>query len=103
MQPNEPSPQPLLDVLRRAGALHSRQRGMMFVLRSAVWLVVAIPLLMVADVLFHFSNPLRLAGGIGMVAAALTMIAVAAGIACFARPPLLRIARLLESDRKSVV
>ena len=97
MQPNEPSPQPLLDVLRRAGALHSRQRGMMLVLRSAVWLVVAIPLLMVADVLFHFSNPLRLAGGIGMVVAALTVIAVAAGIACFVRPPLLRIARLLES------
>lgn len=70
---------------------------MMLVLRSAVRLVVAIPLLMVADVLFHFSDPLRLAGGIGVVLAALTVIGVAAGIACFARPPLLRIARLLES------
>ena len=78
MQPNEPSTQPLLDALLRAGALHSRQRGMMLVLRSAVWLVVAIPLLMVADVLCHFPNPLRLAGGIGVVIAALTVIAVAA-------------------------
>ncbi|MES2924869.1 MAG: DUF4175 family protein [Verrucomicrobiota bacterium] len=97
MQPNDPSQQPVLDVLRRAGALHSRQRAMLLVLRSSVWLVAAIPLLMLADVLFHFSDPLRLAGGIGVVLVALTVIGVAVGVACFARPPLLRIARLLES------
>lgn len=69
----------------------------MLVLRSAVWGVVAIPLLMLADVLFHFSDHLRLAGGIALVVAALVVVAVAFRIACFARPPLLRMARLLES------
>jgi hypothetical protein len=66
-------------------------------MRSVVWLVVTIPVLMVADVLFHFSDHLRLAGGIGVMAAVLTVIVAAACIACFVRPPLLRIARLLES------
>ena len=56
MNPHEPSRRPVLDVLRQAGAVHSRQRAMLFLLRSALWLVVAIPLLMVADVLFHFSD-----------------------------------------------
>ncbi len=97
MDSNETTRQPVLDVLRRAGALHSRQRAMLLAARCAVWLVVAIPVLMLADVLFHFSNALRLAGGTGVVLVVLTIIAVAVGIACFARPPVLRVARLLES------
>jgi len=97
MESNEPIREPVLDVLRQAGALHSRHRAVSFVMRSAVWLVVAIPLLMLADVLFHFSDHIRLAGAAGMVLAALVIVVAAASIACFVRPPLLRIARLLES------
>ena len=69
MNPQEPSHASVPDVLRRAGAVHSRQRATLFLLRSALWLVVAIPLLLVADVLFHFSDTLRLAGVIGLVLA----------------------------------
>ena len=66
MNPQETSHATVLDVLHRAGALHSRQRAILFLLRSALWLVAAIPLLLLADVLFHFSEPPRLAGVIGV-------------------------------------
>lgn len=97
MKPNEPSQAPVLEVLRKTGALHSRQRALLFLLRSVVWLVIAIPLLMLADVLFHFSEIARLGGVIGVALAFLVVVIVAAFSALFARPPLLRIARLLES------
>lgn len=97
MNPQEPSHDSVLDVLRRAGAVHSRQRAILFLLRSALWLVAAVPLLLVADVLFHFSDALRLAGVIGMLIAGLAVVAVAVFLAFFVHPPLLRIARLLES------
>lgn len=97
MQENETSRQPVLDVLHRAGNQYSRHRALMLVTRCAIWIIVAVPVLMLADVLFHFSDHLRLAGVIGITLAVLSVIAVAAGIAWFARPPVLRIARLLES------
>jgi hypothetical protein len=97
MNPQETSHSSVLDVLRRAGAVHSRQRAILFLLRSALWLVAAIPLLLVADVLFHFSDALRLAGVVGVVIAGLAVIAVAFFLAFFVHPPLLRVARLLES------
>ncbi len=97
MKSDDTSRQPVLDVLRRAGAVHSRQRALLLAWRCAFWIVLAVPLLMLADVLFHFSGSLRLAGGIGLVAAAIAVIATALCIACFVRPPLLRVARLLES------
>jgi hypothetical protein len=62
MNPSEPSSRPVLDVLRQAAAVHSRHRAMVFLLRAVVWIVAAIPLLMLADVLFRFSETLRLAG-----------------------------------------
>jgi len=97
MQANETSAQSVHDMLRRAGALHSRHRALSLLLRSTVALVALIPLLMLADVLFHFSEHLRLAGAICVVLGFLAVMFVAAGIACFTRPPLLRMARLLES------
>jgi hypothetical protein len=60
-------------------------------------LVVAIPLLLVADVLFHLPEALRLAGVIGMVIAVLAVFVVAFFLAFLVQPPLLRMARLLES------
>ncbi len=89
--------QPVLDTLARAGAQHARHRGLAFALRAAVWLVVAIPVLMVADVLFHFSDALRLVGLLGVSLAVVVMFGIALAMACFVRPPVLRMARLLES------
>jgi hypothetical protein len=96
---NTPSPSraQVLDVLHRASALHARQRAAIFLLRSLMWLVAAIPLLLLADVLLHFSETPRLAGGIGWIVALLVCVVFAAAMAFFTRAPLLRIARLLES------
>ncbi|MCW1923725.1 hypothetical protein OKA05_14255 [Luteolibacter arcticus] len=95
---DEPLPSSsVLDMLRRAGAVEARHRALRLVLRSLVWIALAVPLLMVADILFHFSDGVRLAGSLGIAVAIALVLAVAAVIACFARPPLLRIARLLES------
>jgi hypothetical protein len=96
---NTPSPSRanVVDVLHRASALHARQRAALFLLRSLMWLVAAIPLLLLADVLFHFSETPRLAGGIGWIVALLVCLVFAAAMAFFTRAPLLRIARLLES------
>jgi hypothetical protein len=87
----------VLDALHRASALHARQRAALFLLRSLLWLVAAIPLLLLADVLFHFSETPRLAGGIGWIVALLACLVFAASMAFFSRAPLLRVARLLES------
>lgn len=97
MNPKATSRAKVLDVLRQASALHSGQRAMMFLFRSMVWIVAAIPVLLLADVLFHFSEIPRLAGSLGLALAFVGCIGTAIGIASFARPPLLRIARLLES------
>lgn len=96
---NTPSPSraKVLDALHRASALHARQRAALFLLRSLMWLVAAIPLLLLADVLFHFSETPRLAGGIGWIVALLACLVFAAAMAFFSRAPLLRVARLLES------
>ncbi len=96
MNPN-PTTQPVLEVLRQAAGVHARHRAALFLLRSLLCLVALIPVLMVADVLFHFSGPIRLAGTLGLVLACLGLAATAFGMACFVRPPMLRIARLLES------
>jgi len=69
----------------------------MFLLRSGLFLLAAIPLLLVADVLFHFSDSLRLGSGIGLILAAIVVSGISIWIAVFFRPPLLRLARLLES------
>jgi hypothetical protein len=92
-----PSREKVLDVLHRAAALHARQRAALFLLRSLIWLVAAIPLLLLADVLFHFSEIPRVAGGIGWIIGSVACLGVAAVMAFFTRAPLLRIARLLES------
>lgn len=85
------------DVLRKAGAIHARHRAVRFLLRAMLIVLLAIPVLMVTDVLFHFSAIPRLAGGIAILLAAGASLLIAFGLACFARPPALRIARLLES------
>jgi hypothetical protein len=92
-----PSRANVLDVLHRASALHARQRAALFLLRSLIWLVAAIPLLLLADVLFHFSETPRLAGGVGWIIALLVCLVFATAMALFSRAPVLRIARLLES------
>jgi len=97
MNSHDPSNQPVLDVLRQAAAVHARGRALAFLLRAAVWLVIAVPILFVADVLMHFPDGLRLAGALGLGSAVLTTLGVTIGLACFVRPPMLRIARLLES------
>ncbi len=93
----KPHDTPVIATLRRAGAVHSRRRAAVFLLRSLLVIVIAIPLLMLADVLFHFSDAVRLASVILLVIAALLAVAVSLAIALFSRPSLLRIARLLES------
>jgi hypothetical protein len=92
-----PSREKVLDVLHRAAALHARQRAALFLLRSLIWLVAAIPLLLLADVLFHFSEIPRVAGAIGWIIGGVVCLGAAAVMAFFTRAPLLRIARLLES------
>lgn len=77
--------------------MHSRHRALMFLLRAALWIVVAIPLLMIADVLFQFSEKMRLAGLLGVILAMFAALVTALCMAVFIRPPLLRIARLLET------
>ena len=97
MKQTDPSRTPVHLTLRKAGKLYSRHRAFLFLLRSGLVLLALIPVIMIADVLFHFSDHLRFASGIVVFLAALVLLAVSAGIALFARPPLLRIARLLES------
>jgi len=97
MNPKPPEQMTVIDALRNAGATHARQHALLFALRAALWLILAIPLLLIADVLFHFSDMLRLGGSIAIILALLTILGVAMWMACFVRPPLLRIARLLES------
>ena len=97
MKPKATSRAKVLDVLRQASALHSGERATMFLLRSLIWIVAAVPVLLLSDVLFHFSEIPRLAGSLGLALAFLTCAGIAISIATFARPPLLRIARLLES------
>lgn len=99
---NEEKQQPVLEVLHQAAGVHARQRALLFLLRSALWLIVLIPVVMVADVLGHFSGAVRLAGSLAVVGAGLVVVAVAIGMACFARPPLLRVARLLESRNPAI-
>ncbi|MCU0749012.1 MAG: hypothetical protein MUF13_05625 [Akkermansiaceae bacterium] len=97
MNSEPPTREPVLETLRQAAAVHARHRAMGFMLRAALWLVAAVPILLVADVLMHFSETLRIAGVVAVGIAFLTVFAVAIGLACFAKPPMLRIARLLES------
>lgn len=88
---------PIIQTLRKAGRVHSRRRAAVFLLRALLFVIIAIPLLMLADVLFHFSSHLRLAGSIAIIVALLAAFGISLFIAIFSRPPLLRIARLLES------
>jgi len=97
MNSDHQTSQPVMEALRRAAGVHARQRAMLFLLRSLWCLAAMIPLLMIADVLLHFSGPLRMAGTIGMLLAAMAVILAAAVMACLIRPPMLRMARLLES------
>lgn len=93
----KPSEHPtVIDALQHAGAAHARQHALLFALRSALWLIALIPLLLVADILFHFSDLLRLGGSIAIAVAAAASLGTAIWRACVVRPPLLRIARLLE-------
>ncbi len=97
MNSADPSDPSVIDTLRRAAGVHSRHRAMTFILRAAFWLLLSIPVLMLIDVLFHFSDHLRLASGIGVICVILLGLGIAVSLACFIRPPLLRIARLLET------
>lgn len=83
--------------LRKAAAVHSRRRAVIFLLRCLLCIVIAIPLLMVADVLFHFSGNARFGSGVLLLVVAVVALGIAVFLAFFARPPLLRVARLLES------
>ncbi|MCW1884128.1 hypothetical protein OKA04_05260 [Luteolibacter flavescens] len=102
MKDEPPPSSPVIEMLRRAGAVESRHRALRLVMRSLVWIALAVPLLMVADILFHFSDGVRLAGSLGVAVALVLVLAAAAVIAFFARPPLLRVARLLESRDPSL-
>lgn len=93
---------PLLRTLRHAGAVHSRHRALMFALRALIVLAITFPLLLLADVLFHFSGNVRWGGSLAIILAVLAATLTALGIAIFSRPPLLRIARLLESRNPSL-
>jgi len=97
MNPPAPSRAKVLDVLHKASALHVRQRATLFLLRALMWLMAAIPLLLLADVLFHFSETQRVAGSIGWICAVVISVCIAVVMVFCARVPLLRIARLLES------
>jgi hypothetical protein len=92
-----PTDTPVITTLRKAGGVHSRRRAAVILLRALLAIVIAIPLLMLADVLFHFSGNVRLGGGLLLAGALLAAVVVSLSIAVFSHPPLLRIARLLES------
>jgi len=94
--------QPVLEVLQQAAGVHARQRALLFLLRALLWLIVVVPVVMLVDVLAHFSGAVRLAGSLAVVGAGLGLVAVALGMACFVRPPLLRVARLLESRNPAI-
>ncbi len=83
--------------LRRAGAVMSRHRALRLLLYCGVGIVVALVLWMACDVLFHFSETTRMNSLAGFFALTAVAIFVAVGFALFARPPLLRIARVLEN------
>lgn len=69
----------------------------MFFLRAGLVLLLAVPVLFLADVLFHFSDGMRLGSVIGVLVAGFAIFVTAAWISIFFRAPLLRLARLLES------
>ena len=87
----------VIQTLRNAGGVHSRRRAAVFFLRALLGIVIAIPLLLLADVLLHFSDRIRLAVGVMLIIAFLASLSVSVFLAIFSRPSLLRIARLLES------
>ena len=88
---------PIIRTLRTAGGVYSRRRAAVFLLRSLLVIAAAIPVLMIADVLFHFSGNVRFGSIILLAIALFAALVVSTFIASFVRPPLLRIARLLES------
>lgn len=94
---NPTSPHPVIDQIRAAGRVHARHRGLLLFVRSLKWIVLAIPAWMLADVLFHFPEGFRLGGLVIVIAAFAALLLASASVAAFFRPPLLRMARLLES------
>jgi len=92
-----PTDTPVITTLRKAGGVHARRRAAVFLLRSLLGIIIAIPILLLADVLLHFSDQLRLAAVITLGIAFLAALTVSFCLAVFTRPSLLRIARLLES------
>ncbi len=88
---------PVMEALRKAGVVHARQRALMFLLRSLMWIIIAIPVILIADVLIHFSDNWRLSGLVGIIAAITITLITAICMSALIRPPTLRIARLLES------
>lgn len=97
MNSQKPSPPNVREALREAGERFSRDRAIAFFLRGLLVILVAVPLVLLADVLFHFSDWLRLAGGLFLVLAGVAVVAVCLWIGVVVRPPALRLARLLES------
>jgi len=92
----------VIQKLRQAGGVYSRHRALRIFLRSLKWVIVAIPLLMLADMLFQFPEWLRLTGLLGVLLAFLTLAIIALVTGFFLRPRLLRVARLLESRNRSL-
>lgn len=102
MKSKERNKQTFGEVLRKAGDRFARDRAIALLLRTGLLILAVVLVLMLADVLFHFSGALRLAGGLTVVAVALAVLVVSVWVAVKVRPPALRMARLLESRRPAL-
>ena len=96
-EPNRHRTRPIIiDALKQAGSTFAAHRAFVLVLRSVKYLLGVLLLLCLADALFHFTSGSRFGFilGTGGILAILAFTAI--GIAVFARPGLVQVARRLE-------
>lgn len=97
MNPPAQTTRPVRDALRAAAAVHTRHLAARFLLRTLLAVLLAIPALMLADVLFQLREIPRLLMVLGLLAVVIGVFLASFFIVVCVRPPALRIARLLES------
>lgn len=90
------SPNAVIHALQRAGAIYARDKATVLALRCFIGGVVIALVLLLADLLVHFTDRFRWSAAIGIVAFLVASSAFALWRAYRLRPPLSRIARLLE-------
>lgn len=86
-----------MQALERAGAIYARDKAIVMALRCFIGLIVILLLLLLADMLLHFTDAFR--GACKLILLTVAFITIISGLifARFYRPPITRIARLLEA------